>query len=210
MGVLQARCRRQALALDRLREAVSVLRRGARALKAENADLRSENDRLRGVADVAVGSDDFDPRRLESRLPVDVWAPAAGRMLVADCLCGRVSELTVERAQLVVSELVSNSLRHAGGPAGRIVVVRVALQGGLCRVEVEDAGCDGHIAPREPDPKSGGGLGLNIVHTLSERWGVERAADHGTRVWAYLAQAPEQAVPSGSDEFASPRRSVGV
>ena len=44
---LQAKCRRQAMAIDTLGEALSTFERGARALKAENSALRAENDRLR-------------------------------------------------------------------------------------------------------------------------------------------------------------------
>jgi serine/threonine-protein kinase RsbW len=192
LAVLRARCGRQALAIDKLREAVSVLRAGACALKAENAELRSENERICGVRDTTseLGRHAVGPGHAEAHLAVDVWAPAAARALVADCLCGRVSALTIERAQLVISELVGNSLRHASGPPDRALVVRISVEDALCRLEVEDAGCDGEVAPRVPDVKAGGGLGLNIVHTLSERWGIERAAGSGTRVWAYLADAP--------------------
>src|SRR5215218_7326495 len=44
---LRATCRRQALALDKQGDVIALLRTGGRALKAENADLRSENARLR-------------------------------------------------------------------------------------------------------------------------------------------------------------------
>ena len=44
---LEAKCRRQAMAIDTLGEALSTFERGARALKAENSALRAENDRLR-------------------------------------------------------------------------------------------------------------------------------------------------------------------
>src|SRR4051794_6950890 len=122
---LRARCRRQALAIDKLRDAVAGLRAGAGALKAENADLRSEHNRIRGVREAAsaVALRAPDPQRVEKRLGLDDCAPAAARALVADSLSGRVSERTVERAQLVISELVANSLRHAGAPAGHALVV---------------------------------------------------------------------------------------
>jgi len=81
-------------------------------------------------------------------------------------------------------------VRHSAGPPGQTLIVRVALERGLCRLEVEDAGDGGEVVRRPPDMKHGGGLGLNIVHTLSERWGVERAVNGGTRVWAYVLQAP--------------------
>ena len=44
---LQAKCRRQAMAIDTLGEALAAFERGARALKAENSALRAENERLR-------------------------------------------------------------------------------------------------------------------------------------------------------------------
>ena len=37
---------------------------------------------------------------------------------------------------------------------------------------------------------AGGRLGLNLVQTLSECWGVEHAAERGTRAWAFLPRAP--------------------
>ena len=44
---LQAHCQQQAVAIDTLSEAVAALRRGATALKAENAELRTELGGLR-------------------------------------------------------------------------------------------------------------------------------------------------------------------
>ena len=51
-------------------------------------------------------------------------------------------------AQLLVSELVSNSVRHSGMPEGEDLVLRVHLWADSCRVEVEDRGADGVIAPK--------------------------------------------------------------
>jgi hypothetical protein len=46
LEVLRARCRRQASVIDILGEAIAVLRAGASALKAENADLRATHQRV--------------------------------------------------------------------------------------------------------------------------------------------------------------------
>ena len=54
---LQAKCRRQAMAIDTLGEALSTFERGARALKADNSALRAENDRLRRRRSVASRPD---------------------------------------------------------------------------------------------------------------------------------------------------------
>jgi hypothetical protein len=70
------------------------------------------------------------------------------------------------------------------------VVVRVGVERALCHLEITNSECAGEVTPRAPDLKHGGGLGLQIVQELSERWGLERAAAGGTRVWVYLLRAP--------------------
>jgi anti-sigma regulatory factor (Ser/Thr protein kinase) len=195
---LQATCRRQALALDKQGNVIALLRMGGRALKAENADLRSENARLRTEQAPPAPSEDARAELVESELAPDVDAARAARMLVANCLGGRVTPRVLANAQLLISELVANSVRHSA-VAGDALVVRVAVEAALCRIEVEDSGCAGEIAPRTPDVRNGGGLGLQIVQQLSERWGLERAAGGGTRVWAYLRRTPLSAQPGDAE-----------
>jgi anti-sigma regulatory factor (Ser/Thr protein kinase) len=196
---LQTKCRRQAIVIERLSEALSTFERGARALKAENSELRAENDRLR------------HHRRLESRrdrgvdgaesaevaIPLCVQAPGVARSLVADWLADQVAPCVLETALLLVSELVTNSVRHSGVPEGEDVVLRVDFWRDGCRLEVEDPGRDGVIAPQPPDLLEGARMGLNLVQMLSERWGVVRAAEGPTRVWAQLPRAAAPRVNSG-------------
>jgi serine/threonine-protein kinase RsbW len=168
------------------------LRRGAQALKAENAELRAETDRVRSQrrsGPRANGRDDGGDR-IDVRLALDVQAPAAARSVVADSLGDLVVASVLDTAQLLVSELVTNSVRHSGAPAGAGVIVRVELTTDMVGLHVEDPGRGGAIAPHPPDSETGGGFGLNLVQTLSERWGVERVAQGGTRVWAQLPRAP--------------------
>jgi anti-sigma regulatory factor (Ser/Thr protein kinase) len=179
---LRSACRRQARLIERLTAVASNLRSGAAALKADNAELRSANERMeRQSGDGAARGG-----ALAVCLPLDARAPGAARMVVGR-LRGRVPASVLEDARLVVSELVTNSVCHSGASTGAVVVVRAELIGTMVRLEVEDPGCDGVIAPREPD--LGGGFGLNLVQRLSERWGLERVAAGGTRVWAHLARA---------------------
>ena len=79
---------------------------------------------------------------------------------------------------LVVSELVSNSVRH-GSSAG--IDVKVTNRDGRVRVEVTDdgPGFDAN-APR------GDGLGLTIVERIADHWGMHDAGQRFT-VWAELA-----------------------
>ena len=126
---------------------------------------------------------------VEAVLPLDVQAPASARFVVADFLRDRLPPRMVETAQLIISELVSNSLRHNAAPQDQAVVVRVALERGTWRLEVEDPGGGGVLAP-DPERAAAGRLGMNLVQSLSECWGVEHAAERGTRAWAYLPRGP--------------------
>src|SRR4051794_35069285 len=192
LDLLRATCRRQAHVIDTLSGVVSTLRGGAAALKAENADLRATYSRG-GVNRARTGA-----RRpghvdagatLDVTLPLDIRAPGAARIVVAALLQNRVPASVLRDAQLVASELVSNSLRHSC-PRASVVFVRAQLTGTMVRLEVADGGRDGVIAPRPPDLQGGGGMGLNVVQALSERWGLERVPASGSRVWAQLPRIP--------------------
>jgi len=206
---LRATCRCQALTIEALGAAVSSLRRGAAALKAENADMRAQYERRRagrrGSAR-ATGRRDADAdAAVAVRLPCDVRAPGAARIVVAECLRERGAAGVLDSAQLLISELVTNSVLHSGACA---VLVRVSLSRTMVRLEVEDSGRGGVVAPRSPDVDGGGGFGLQLVQALSERWGLERVAQGGTSVWVELprtaASAPAPADEPGSRDSARP------
>jgi serine/threonine-protein kinase RsbW len=132
----------------------------------------------------AVPSDLAGP--FEVTLPGRPQAPSDARAALSAWMAGHVSETMLADAQLLVVELVANSVRHAEVPADAVVRVRAQIRAGVVRLEVEDRGSTGAIARRAPDLQGeGGGFGLNVVEMLSARWGVNR--DAGTRVWAELA-----------------------
>jgi hypothetical protein len=114
-------------------------------------------------------------RRQAIAIPLGVQAPGVARSVVAEWLADQVAPYVVESALLLVSELVTNSVRHSGVPEGEDVVVRVDLWRDGCRLEVEDPGRDGVIAPRPQDPLEGGGMGLNLVQM------PQRALGHRAR-----------------------------
>jgi len=172
------------MVIDTLGEVLSSFERGARALKAENSALRVENDRLRRHRRFASRPDGGEPA--EAAIPIGMNAPRVARSVIAQWLANHVAPSVLETALLLVSELVSNSVRHSGVPEGEDVVVRVHLWQDGFRIEVEDPGRNGVIAPKPPDLLRGGGMGLHLVQTLSERWGVTRAAEGPTCVWAQL------------------------
>jgi anti-sigma regulatory factor (Ser/Thr protein kinase) len=121
----------------------------------------------------------------EITLAAALDAPAAARAAVCAWMSGHVSETMLADAQLLVVELVANSVRHGDAPAGAVVRVRARVGLDVIHLEVEDGGTAGSVTRRSPDLEHGGGFGLQVVEALSRRWGVSR--DAGTRVWAELA-----------------------
>src|SRR5215216_1879556 len=97
---------------------------------------------------------------------------------------------------LLVSELVTNSVRHSGISNAQTVSVAVSV-GYLIRLEVTDPGA-GFERPRELRAGNGqGGFGLFLVDRVASRWGVERGPE--TRVWLELDRPPgEQALQPSS------------
>ena len=87
----------------------------------------------------------------------------------------------VDDARVVVTELVSNVVRHAGTEFA--LDVDLVADGDRVRIDVIDH-ADGEVLLRAPDPSTDvGGRGLRLVDELAERWGVVRQRD-GKRVWA--------------------------
>jgi anti-sigma regulatory factor (Ser/Thr protein kinase) len=118
-------------------------------------------------------------------VPAGPAAPATARRALTRWLSLRTTNGLLADAPLVVSELVTNSLRHAGLQDTAAVRVSAALESGVLRIEVEDGGTSGAVVRREPNRDRGGGFGLNIIDALALCWGVKRAG--GTLVWVELA-----------------------
>jgi anti-sigma regulatory factor (Ser/Thr protein kinase) len=88
---------------------------------------------------------------------------------------------------LVISELVTNSVRHAGMDPAQTIHLDVSGADGRLRIVVTDTGSASLPEMAEHDPTVPGGLGLVLVDKLSVAWGVERDAGGTTRVWCELA-----------------------
>jgi len=121
------------------------------------------------------------PIELDVRLPTGATAPSSARAFVGG-LRDRLAEDVVEDLVLVVSEVVTNCVRHAGLGPDDDISLRVRASATNVRLEVVDPG-RGFDPPRvgSHDPSIPGGWGLYIVDQLADRWGVVRGP--GTRLW---------------------------
>ena len=119
-----------------------------------------------------------------TRLEAARNSPALARRFVRDVLAGHGADgEPLERAVLLVSELVTNAVVHAGTAAW----LSVSAGDGTARIEVEDQG-GGQVARRQPGDlqPTGAGFGLWLVDSLADSWGVDHGQAKTKRVWLSL------------------------
>jgi sigma-B regulation protein RsbU (phosphoserine phosphatase) len=121
-------------------------------------------------------------------------AEAIGR--AREALTGFIGDLVApERLydlQLLVSEVVTNAVRHGGARQGEHVDFRIALTQDQVRLEVRDPGPGFHdVTPELPETDRGGGYGLYLVDLFADAWGVSGV--EGTCVWFEVPLAGEEA-----------------
>jgi anti-sigma regulatory factor (Ser/Thr protein kinase) len=123
---------------------------------------------------------------LELELPRELDSAAAARHAV-DGLAGTLPDEQLGDVRLLVSELVTNSLRHAEMRPEDSIRLRVDIESAVVRVEVSDPGQGFKLDGNAEDRDTVEGWGLYLVATLSDRWGVERgSADTVNQVWFEL------------------------
>ena len=125
--------------------------------------------------------------RYTVQLPHDVNSiPTARRAL--DRVRTEVDDITLRNARLLVSELVTNVVRHVSpAEGGDQIALTVERDDDHLRIEVCDKGGGFEPAPRADQQDASSGWGLHILAQLAARWGVE--SDGGTRVWFELEPA---------------------
>jgi anti-sigma regulatory factor (Ser/Thr protein kinase) len=121
--------------------------------------------------------------RYEVELTRDHDSPAEARRALGE-LSDQLTPRRLEDARLLVSELVTNAIRHAGLVDGDVIKLVVVRGERALRIEVCDPGPGFEVEEPLPDPARPSGWGLYLVRQLSDRWGVERSEQ--TRVWFEL------------------------
>jgi anti-sigma regulatory factor (Ser/Thr protein kinase) len=97
-----------------------------------------------------------------------------------------LSPLTDAMVSLLLTELVTNAVRHGGAREGQPITVALEHWPGLTRVSVSDPGPGFQWRPPDPRrPPEEGGYGLVLVDRTAQRWGIE-PNDDSTTVWFEL------------------------
>ena len=149
---------------------------------------------------VPEGAGASGSQRLDVTLPPQPPSVAEARQRVRDLLlsCGR--DDLVDTALLLVSELVTNALLHAGTDIG----VSAWLDDEGLHLGVADG--SRHLpSRREYGPTSGTGRGLLMLESMVDEWGVTQRRD-GKTVWFRLAVAEDHPHAPGPVAGAGPRR----
>jgi anti-sigma regulatory factor (Ser/Thr protein kinase) len=107
----------------------------------------------------------------------------AARRFTTEAL-GGVDPQVRDAVELMVSELATNSVRHAE----TAFELTVSQRSGEIRVEVTDQ-AGGKPRMRSAGPEDPTGRGLQIVNLLADAWGVQRHATTGKTVW-FTVSAP--------------------
>ena len=110
---------------------------------------------------------------------------AVARRFVRDVLVEGERAAWVERAELAVSELVTNAIVHAGSQP----VVLLDVSAGHVAVRVQD-GSDAPPLVKPPTQGEAGGFGVRLVDQMADRWGVEIELGVGKSVWFSLDLEP--------------------
>jgi serine/threonine-protein kinase RsbW len=144
--------------------------------------------RKRALETVGTTGDEQPPMQMRLELKRSVRAPAIARAAISE----QLEEFGVDGSYgqtvvLLVSEVVSNAVRHSSGPEEAPIAFAASIGPNGVRVAVTDAGVG--FTPRRRDPAQlSDGYGLYLLEKAATSWGVEDI--DGTTVWFELALAP--------------------
>jgi anti-sigma regulatory factor (Ser/Thr protein kinase) len=115
---------------------------------------------------------------LDELLPNTAQAPGEARHAVARFLARADVPQLIDDAQLLVSELVTNAVRHARGP----IAVHAHIRDGFLHLEVGDSQPELLPELRQARLDDEAGRGIDLVDKVAARWGW-RVTDRSKVVW---------------------------
>ena len=144
---------------------------------------------LQGVGERPIlirvsASSGFDPA-VDETIESSPRAPGLARRAVEE-LAPSIDDGVLRDAQLLVSEVVTNSIKHSGSDDP--IRLRVWKRRSGLKVEVADGGYGFEPAHPAPRRDGEGGRGLMILDALADRWGT--CHDGRARVWFEVAPRP--------------------
>lgn len=161
---------------------------------ANEALTRTAEERIRMLAEglATLVESDFEDAAASPSVGVDalelrLWfagvarAPSSARAGLS-VLERHLDEDRLQTLRLVITELITNSIRHSGMDGDGVVTLDVRISDGLLRCTISDPG-PGFEKPQvvKPHDNRPGGFGLVILDSVADRWGLER--DDLFRVW---------------------------
>src|SRR4051794_13919170 len=201
-GVTEARLASGMLGTDGLAAGLAgsggddAVRTGERVYRAAEPSSASANDDiavlvLRAAPPVGRAGDEGLARTgasgrrgvLHLRLRGGPSAPGAARRALDALELPLLAPADAHRASLLVSEIVSNSVRHADGDAADAIDFDADLTPDTLAVEVREEGAGFRLEPRRPPSDEASRRGLVLIESLADRWGTR--AD-GRAVWFEL------------------------
>ena len=134
-----------------------------------------------------------EARATLAELPASPASLPRARELAAQTAGKLMAEDQLQKLALVVTELVSNAVRHSQA-TGAVRLAMTPKPEFLC-VQVTDEGHGLVPAPGAIGSEAGAGYGLFLVEQLTRRWGMTRESGN-TRVWLEIDYV-EQESPAG-------------
>jgi|SRR5471030_1311595 anti-sigma regulatory factor (Ser/Thr protein kinase) len=124
------------------------------------------------------------PLDADAAMPHRVDSVPAARAFLVSLLHGwDITDVVIDEASLLTTELMSNAVEHGSG----VVDLEIAVHGGLLHVGVHDSSVE---LPKEGDGTSAsleGGRGIWLVHSIARDWGSDASGkEPGKTVWFEL------------------------
>lgn len=121
---------------------------------------------------------------IEMDLPATSRAPSMARDALWRLLSDATKRSRASDAELLLSELVTNCVRHAGLSAAGPISLTLEIDNGQLRVEVSDQGRGfSRDLSARADGSGTSGWGLALVEQLADNWGADRGDVSGVRAW---------------------------